>query len=496
MIHPDELLKKRILSYLLDHQNIWLTISSLAESLKIGYCSIQTQLAQLKELIEREGNGEINLIILKKRGVCLTNSGDNTSIIGILFEKIISESAIHQLIASYFYETIVNYTSYSMKHFMSVSSLRRKVKTLRDVLEPWEIKIKKNQFFGEEFAIRCFLIQYYLEVYQPESWPFEEVDKQAILHVISLLETKFGFKLNGNSKNKFCFFWAICRIRQKKLHYLREFQSEIALFARSNRLFPIFKRVCEESIPETVYRRNELYYLFYLFFSLHIDLASLTPQRIDELSSLYLELKDEGTLLAQDIVAEFMKLFPRKGLLINEDLLTYELFLVSRQAVIFYKKLSDVWEGEFTLNLIDDYPKIHERMVNIVTGSISNFSFKVNQKSLVEYLSLVLHNSRYLSRYGNKIRIAITSSEGIITNEMLSYSIRQHFRNAYNLEFVLNKEQVDIVITDIPNFQSRAVETIYFSHHKLTFQDLCMLDERFNLINKQKMAEYLDTLEK
>lgn len=100
--------------------------------------------------------------------------------------KLIKESTGFQILEYLFFQGDVPFSHLEEKFFLSTSSLDRMLKRLRKALEPYHIGLSGSpvSITGQEFFVRRFYIRYFIEAYPSSDWPFENLQKETLQHLL------------------------------------------------------------------------------------------------------------------------------------------------------------------------------------------------------------------------------------------------------------------------------------------------------------------------
>jgi Mga helix-turn-helix domain. len=479
-LHYTEFLKMSILNYLNAHEGKWVKTNRIAEKLNLGLPNTRNIILSLKqELADKEVG--ICFTISKNKGIFFTKP--STLNLQSIISELYSSTLIYDLIDRFFYQNMQSLTSYGLDHYISVSSLRRKILAIKEALKVRNIDLKKNQISGDEFAVRSFLYQYYWGIHKDSKWPFQLVDKNKILSTIFLLEKKMGFCLTEIQREQFCYFWAISKIRRERDHYLLQPVTECRLFADRNRLYSDFKVECYDLLIHNEFLDQELQYLFYGFFCSHINFSSVSPAKLRDTYSILRNQANEANKIVKLLIEKLTFHTYLHTIEIDTDILGMELLATCQTAFLFYKKVFSTDSYDYTENLRKKYPYLYQEINHILTTIIEDTTEQFNYEHIFEYTALILHDSGAVSKYGKKIRVAVMSSEGALNEEFLRNTVKQHFEQSYTLEFVSDGQKYDILLTDIGSLCVKKNNAFYLKSHRLELKDLLSLDKHFSRIN-------------
>lgn len=141
----------------------------------------------------------------------------------------------------------VTIQAFADKYHISVATVMRKLKELRELLDEYNIKLnlkQKDPLVGQEYQIRFFYLSLYWQAYEESNWPFKGVSEVKIEKMISaLVKEAPDLAYPATRRLKLLLGIVFTRLKQKKpLTCLNEFFD-----APDNMLFS--KELFQEKMP-------------------------------------------------------------------------------------------------------------------------------------------------------------------------------------------------------------------------------------------------------
>lgn len=134
-----------------------------------------------------------------------------------------------RLLHTFFFDGKVNIIKWSYKNYVSVSTVRRTLISLKDMFQNLDIKIisKKSTYtiVGKEKNIRYMYFSFFWNTYNGISWPFKNISEDKIKKMLAMLGSSYSPLINYQSVEKTAFFlqyvlldiYKIIKLHSKKI---------------------------------------------------------------------------------------------------------------------------------------------------------------------------------------------------------------------------------------------------------------------------------------
>lgn len=122
----------------------------------------------------------------------------------------------------------VTIQAFADKYHISVATVMRKLKELRELLDEYEIKLnlkQKDPLVGQEYQIRFFYLSLYWQAYEEGNWPFKGISEVKVDKLVNVLTQEApDLTYPATRRLKLLLGIVFTRLKQKKpLTYLNEF---------------------------------------------------------------------------------------------------------------------------------------------------------------------------------------------------------------------------------------------------------------------------------
>ncbi|MGE7367414.1 helix-turn-helix domain-containing protein [Desemzia incerta] len=191
----------------------WTTISSLSKALNCSERTIKQDIVSLRQLVS------IDYLHTSQKGVCLSLPSDTN--IETIFRTLLKESTNFKLLELLFHNENKTLKQIAELLYVSPATLTRMIKKINLSLNRFSLHIQINpcQIIGPEFNIRALYINYFMELYTHEEWPYPTIDQKFFENFIIIAATFVHFKLNFSDFARVKHWTAVSLIRAQHGHY-------------------------------------------------------------------------------------------------------------------------------------------------------------------------------------------------------------------------------------------------------------------------------------
>ncbi|MGN8983384.1 helix-turn-helix domain-containing protein [Enterococcus villorum] len=205
----------------------WITTNELTQLTQMERKTILKYISELSKDLEKFNHPEISLTISKGRGNFLYATSPIVLKEFILW--LIKDNLAVRLLHTFFFDGKVNIIKWSYKNYVSVSTVRRTLISLKDMFQNLDIKIisKKSTYtiVGKEKNIRYMYFSFFWNTYNGISWPFKNISEDKIKKMLAMLGSSYSPLINYQSVEKTAFFlqyvlldiYKIIKLHSKKI---------------------------------------------------------------------------------------------------------------------------------------------------------------------------------------------------------------------------------------------------------------------------------------
>lgn len=195
-------------------ENQFYTTSDLAKELGYSMNVMSRVIQNLNTRLIRHGYEHL-IHVHRKSGLSV---GKLSLSLGEMRAMLMKESLLYLFIDAIAFNQVSDVQEFCEEHYVSTSTLYRRMRPLLDFLETFQISISMSQgkFIGEEKKIRVFLFCMYWISVKGVYWPFHQVDEAFIQNEVKKAETISALKMNLITLNKTSYIYAISKLRAEK----------------------------------------------------------------------------------------------------------------------------------------------------------------------------------------------------------------------------------------------------------------------------------------
>lgn len=452
LFDDSEIIEIKILQ-ILDTEEKWWQSLEIAKLLNQSKSTTQKYLKLLKEKISTFDKELVDIEISSSRGIFFTRAPSFN--LQFLYTEILKELLLYSVVESFIYDGALSITQFSMVHYVSVTSIRRKYTIIQDYLEKLELTIKKDQLIGEEKQIRWFLTHFFWEVYQSSEWPFSTISKNELTTIVRDIEDKFSLQLIPEMREQLLYWLAVNIIRTNK-GYKLPIDEEIDLYLKDHPVFFEFRGVIRakfynpiRSEKEFLGNVGEVQHLFFL--------CTIFPvlEGEETLSTINYQMhKNKQTQMyaaTQRWITMYEELFDSIDGDLKKNQIEKKLLRIHSYSYL-YKMGDDLFH---THDYIDDlfvkYPNYSKKMNQLYQQiQPSNELVLKNQQYLMKAYMLLCYEEFEMINYEKNILICLSIGDGSTYEGIMKNELKTKFQDNYNLKFISQKESADIWITNLP----------------------------------------------
>lgn len=203
---------------ILFEENDWVSTAMLSDRTELERKTILKYMSELEMKIGEfsiEASNDFKLMIKKRKGFRLYSK--NVGELKKFILSMIKYTYSFRIITDFFFNNEVNVTKIATENFVSESTLRRKLKIFKDILNNYELDViaKKNvyQLVGSEIQIRKLYFRLFWDSYEGLEWPFKTIEQAKVITVIENIVKKHNLTLTYHTKNRVSYIMAINFIR-------------------------------------------------------------------------------------------------------------------------------------------------------------------------------------------------------------------------------------------------------------------------------------------
>lgn len=480
MIDKSEIIEISILQ-LLDSEDRWWTIEEISNLLYLSKATAQKYTTLLKLRCESFGNDQIYIEKSPSKGVFLHRSP--TFAPQFIYAQVIQELLVFSVLDTFFNRKSNLLLTMAMDNFSSVASIRRKYQAinLRFLELELDISIIKDRIKGNERQIRWFYSKFYWKVFRGTEWPFPNLPRNVVEHRVKTIQNFYNLELPPEIKEEVMYWLAINWWRHLS-GYRVKYDSEIEKYCLNHSQFPKFVKAMTLAFPEAS-RNNEklnevqIHYLFFLISALPLlEKNDLYNQHI------YMAHQKSNTLIfraTQEWFIHYKKIFGFSLSLERRQSLEHNLLRIHSYSYLFKPKPYVIFE-DYKRKEKKIYPKFNEALMKLYRIMNINYpSITINQSYILEHYIYLIKPLIDSKLFEQTFRICLSFSKGSIYERIAQENIIARFGKNYNLSFVHNNMDKDLLITDSPTFEGARTYLALHATHRLTERDFHHIENIF-----------------
>ncbi|KAF1306001.1 helix-turn-helix domain-containing protein [Candidatus Enterococcus willemsii] len=370
----------------------------------------------------------------------------------------------YQILCFIFQNKEVSITKMAMHLQVSEASIFRRLKSINELLNEYDIQFRNKKIVGEEKQIRVFFYHFF-----ETSLPFEVLQKQfknsTIRHLIQVMEKQLHLKFTNQR------YWQLALwlgIMQKRLDYRGEqrlyFEKKTIQLIEQDTFYQELKNILARYLSRFAFPWSEEEAVFFYLFFLSEGFVLLTDTWLED-SPIVSELVNVNQQIYETIVGT------------TDDLESFQAFLLERHIKLaYFKGWIDTQENDLLL-LSDQYPEKMSTCMTIVESSLSKKVSDSQWHMLDQAYGLVL--DVYQRRQQKELYVGVALDNSLQSEEIYQF-LHQHLAGIPNVTIKRAKKReysllVASEFTDITQF---------------SFQELFLLSGQLSMfeINRLKNA--------
>lgn len=213
ILQPKDVVKIKILNYLITHDEQYCDVSELEKEFCISYYLVRTLIEEIIDEIKNCSfiyqKPEIKKVEGRYRFI-----GEHQNIMSYLIWKYGKVSKKFELIDAFLKCKDYNLTKFSMTHYVSMSKSYQVRKELIEFFSNFDIKMSKDlKLYGNEFKIHQVLYSLYYSIFSYFEYPFSSYIESEVEKMISIISKEFKLKNNPSNLLKLKYFLSIIILR-------------------------------------------------------------------------------------------------------------------------------------------------------------------------------------------------------------------------------------------------------------------------------------------
>lgn len=397
----------------------------------------------------------------------------------ILF--LVSQSFSIRLLSRLFLGEVVSTTEYISEHFISSSTLKRRIAKIRPVLKRYKIELitKKGNLFlnGDEQQIRILAYTFFWMLCKGKYWPFQ-IEKQKVIDIQAELSQNFNRRLSQTNIEQKYFVLAINILRFRRGHKICFSEDWLKQF------FPEqFILLSSHWEQHHLLSKNEFFFYVLVLqsqekFYLEDELGAPTLAFHKESNSLIYQSTEA---FFNTFSAEICPIPPAIKKEYFSYIFAYHLFCTLFTNVPF--GMSGFGDSESVKNR---FPLLESRLANLLkqlyrTTKIDLFK---EESFLLPRYALFFSSIKAITYFEKPFSIYIDTDLPLISENRLINKLLEYFKDSYNIEVSSTMEffqesTFDLILTTsfTPVIKTATTtDSILFITEELRLEDIIRID--------------------
>lgn len=474
-----------IIHYLLD-KNLTADIPKLLNDLAVTPFLFNNNIEELAFILKAleldlslEINHEKNQITLKK---------SNQTNLDKLYYYYLQESTKYQILLHLYHHSSYSIYELSQRFLISEAAVYRHITKLNDLLEEFNIKIRRGKMTGDELQICYFFFQLIWNSVPLEELHQKENDRNSLLFV-SFLEKKLKQQFGTTTRLKLYLWIWILKKRTKKLTNPPSVET-MAILGKDYLEEPIYQLVRESyflSVSPSAelqfeYKATYLYLFISSFFVLERSHRSLLPTnewptfnpKVIQLNQMVVEqVKTAYRLDSEDIDPRFIQEWKYFLTQLNSTIVYFKGNITFFEEEMLFERL--VNQSIFTPNFELVQTIIQE------TEDILGFALLETTKQLVTRIHLYFINQ--MRRFSQ-----LTIQIGVFFNRdnLQTNIVMESIKNEFDTKFYIHCEEADV-----NKKYDLLISDSAFATHQFSFKDLYIINDFKTQTDIQALTQLL-----
>lgn len=434
--------KLLILDFLIDNPG-WHTTVSISKELSLSLYTVTKYLKEISgDLIDQDIT--LNLEYNNKKEVQLYYK--DLSIYRTYKREVFKENWSVHLLMKLFLGYQVPYVQFIQENYISESSYRRTIASIKRELSNFNITVKStkgvNTLVGDEATIRLVGVKMFWDLFHGEIWPFKEVSKKELSR--SLMAT---FR---NLENETIQSY-VNHINIQQTLYRTAIQ---IIRSRKGWIFPVSStlkrevKIIEKILPTNLTFLSNLPKTETHFFYLQLLCA---PRFLNtKMGTKIIEKSINESTLVSKINETFMKRFEQNFFKLSkkEEIKIRTAIYGCHVFFLLYPKFKGRTNTD---KFFEDFPilrKNTQKLGQKMTDEFFEIGFEANQ-SLIKNYMLIFGQIKPLSYCENKVKLLINTDLGILYENIISENLRSTLKQTFNVQIFtsISEKQDDYDLT-------------------------------------------------
>ncbi|MGM0123436.1 hypothetical protein IGI37_000802 [Enterococcus sp. AZ194] len=405
-----------------------------------------------------------------------------------VYLSILEENVIFNLVEQLLFNEFVSLEQFCKEKFVSHSSMRRKIRKVNSFLKEKELKISliDRTIEGKEEDVRHFYFQLYWTIFRGVKWPFPQIVRENILHMVEAMETKLSLSFSPSAKEKFAYFYAISTIRRGQGHAIN-LEPALREFMKTTTLYSSLKEVIGGFYFGNQVLQNESEFLSVLI------VLEITPGIEDHSqpwNSVLLQHRQQNTSMyqvSQFWISSFEYFFDLTFPEDKKDELLQKLIRCHYRTYLLRHDIKFIPHYQYSDELKETLPIFNKQLEDFFT-LLQRSTYKetfINKEFLFPRYALIALKYLNLVEKEKQLVVAIEIDSSKVFEEHIKEKLATSFGQVYDLKFVSSKEDYDIVIANFP-IQGTELEKTIFVRSEINTRDWLILREEFDQLVKSK----------
>lgn len=462
MIDEYEIVELRILQ-ILESEDKWWTIEEMAALLLISKASVQKYVALLKARIETFPIDQIYIEKSTNKGVFLHRA--LTFNLQYVYTLILKELLTVSCLNALFTRQSVPILQMALNNFSSVASIRRKYYTINQyfVNKNFDIVLSKDTILGNEYQIRWFFSKFYWKIFKGTEWPFPALPRDIVEEKIKKIQSAFNINFDFDMKEEMLYWLVVNWSRYRQGNRVSP-NTQIKSYVLHNTLYPRFLNILEQNFPksfgkdEEAAEESEVQYLFFLIGALPLLEKNKTFN--EHVFRAHQRANTNVYKVTQEWLYIYESTFDFLASPIDLRNFQYKLIRIHSYSYLYNIHPHVIFE-DYEEPEITHFPKLKAAIQNLYDSLHILFPDITKNKSyLLENYTRLIIPTINIQQFEKSIRILIRFSKGTLYESIAEEKINTRFNRIYNINFVHNIIEADILITD---FSTATSSTDYFT---------------------------------
>ena len=384
-------------------------------------------------------------------------------------------------------------SQYINKHFISASTMRRRIEKILPILKTYNIKLNKNRegiiLVGEELQIRILAYTFFWTLYKGKTWPFS-IDRQLIENIECGLFKNFENQLSKTNIEDSSYILAINILRFRK-GYPIEYSDEW-LYDFMFEDYILYKNNWTQQ-----YHLSENEYYFYL-----LVLQTQAKFYLDDRLKLPLIKfhQESNTPLNVSVQAFFDSFSKEIHSVTSSQKNDYYVYIFANH--LFCALFNNAPTGMLGQSVITDIDNKFPILKSKLEVLIEQLSIKVkstifnNKDFLLPNYVLFFSFLQNISYFETQISIYIDTDLPVLAEQRLKTQLLNYFGDNFNIKILttvktLKNSNFDLILTNsfLPEIKSaiKSNQLIYISE-ELDLDDITRIKNVLENIRKEKKS--------